>query len=272
MRLVAVFIWPLMLLLALPAAWADARLSVLVDVLRLDEAAQILSQEGIAFSDELDRDMLDGQGGAAWRTQVTNIYDAQRMTETLREALATGLQGEALEQAITFYASDLGSDIVRFENTARVIIADPEAEAAAREQFVARMARDDPRIEVIGRLISSGDMVTRNVTNEMNAQFQFLRGLSDGDALDMSEAEMLRDASEDVDAKTEETRLWLNSYLLMAYAPLSDEQLETYVQFSQSTAGKALNRALFTGFANAYEEIFYALGRAVALNMRARDL
>jgi hypothetical protein len=60
--------------------------------------------------------------------------------------------------------------------------------------------------------------------------------------------------------------------MLMAYSPLEDAELETYITFAMTPAGQALNRALFTGFGKAYEDISYALGRAVALNMTAQDL
>ena len=53
---------PLLGLLALPA-WADARMTVLVDLLELRQAAVILSDEGQAHAEMLNQDMLGGQGG-----------------------------------------------------------------------------------------------------------------------------------------------------------------------------------------------------------------
>ena len=44
------------------------------------------------------------------------------------------------------------------------------------------------------------------------------------------------------------------------------------VTFSQSEAGLALNRGFFEGFDPHYEDISYALGRAVALNATAEEL
>ena len=43
-------------MLALPL-WADARSTVLVDVLRLGELAEILQREGLENAETLDRDM-----------------------------------------------------------------------------------------------------------------------------------------------------------------------------------------------------------------------
>lgn len=115
-------------------------------------------------------------------------------------------------------------------------------------------------------------MVERNVTTALNSNFQFMRGLADGDALDVSEDQMLADVTAEAEAIREDTEGWLYGYLLMAYSPLTDAQLQSYIDFSSTPAGQAVNRGLFSGFGAAYEDISYALGRAVALNMTARDL
>ena len=65
----ALILWPLLALMALPL-WADARMSVLAEVLKLREAVHILRAEGLSFANDLNADMLDGQGGAGWQVQV----------------------------------------------------------------------------------------------------------------------------------------------------------------------------------------------------------
>ena len=115
-------------------------------------------------------------------------------------------------------------------------------------------------------------MITRNVTSAMNSNYQFLRGLAEGNAIEMTEAEMLADVAGELDEITGDTTGWLYGYLLLAYHPLDEADLEAYVTFSESPAGMALNQALFNGFGKAYEDISYALGRAVALNMTAQEL
>ena len=269
----ASYLWPILLLWSTLHAWADARLTVLVDVMRLSEAAQILSNEGIGQAADINTDMLGGQGGAGWQQQVARIYAPELMVELLRAELAQELQGEELEQVISFFASDLGDKIVSLENTARVAIQEPDVEAAAR----ARLAEleeegDDPRLAQITAYIDSGDMISRNVVSAINSNFQFLRGLADGGAIEMTEEEMLADAASDLEGTTEDTAGWLTSFLLLAYHPLEDDELDSYIAFSETSAGQALNTALFNGFGKAYEDISYALGRAVALNMQAQEL
>lgn len=267
----AFIIAPLLWLLATPL-WADARAQVLMDVLRTDEIALILQAEGLDHAETLNRDMLNGQGGAGWQLQVGAIYRPQRMTETLRRFLEADVKDSQREEAITFFASDMGTQIISLENAARAAITDQDVEDAARARFAELEGSDDPRLAQIQALIRTGDMIDRNVTAAMNSNFQFMRGLADGGAIDMTEAEMLAEVADQQDEITQDTTEWLYGYLLLAYSPMKNAALDQYIAFAQTDAGRALNRALFAGYGAAYEDISYALGRAVALNMVAEEL
>lgn len=266
------FLWPIVWLFSVVTAVADARISVLVDVLKLPEAAVILSEEGLAQADELNKDMLNGQGGAGWAMQVSRIYEPALMVERVRTELEQQLTGDDLEEVITFYASTKGTEIIELENAARRAIQDQAVEDAARGQFTDLDGRNDPRQLLIEEYIATGDMISRNVTSALNSNYQFLRGMVDGDAFEMSESEMLKDAAGEMEESMRDTREWLNGFLLLAYHPLSDDDLRAYIAFAKTPAGEALNRALFDGFGKAYEDISYALGQAVARNMLAEEL
>lgn len=268
----ALFAVPFVALLAAQPVFADARMSVLVDVLKLAEATEILSGEGRDYAQELNEEMLEGQGGAGWQMQVDRIYDPLRMAEVVRVELEAEVQGEAIEEVIAFFASDLGTRIVGLENAARIAIQDADVEEAARARYAELSGGEDARLGLVTQYIDAGDMIDRNVTSAMNANLQFLRGLADGDAIEMSEEEMLSDVSGNIEETTADTTAWLYGYLLLAYHPLEDAELARYIAFAQTEAGQALNRALFDGFGAAYEDISYALGRAVALNMTGQDL
>ncbi|NUH64234.1 DUF2059 domain-containing protein [Sulfitobacter sp. S0837] len=267
----SLLIAPLLWLLALPA-WSDARMTVLVDLLDLREVAAILRQEGQAHASTLNQEMLGGQGGPGWQMQVDTIYDPDRMVEMVRRALEETLQDDALEAAIAFYSSDLGGQVIEMENAARAAISEGAVEDAARERFAELDGTDDPRLAQITQLLIAGDMIDRNVSTALNSNFQFLKGLRDGGALADSEEDLLADVSADLDRVTEDTRAWLYAYMLLAYHPLDDAALSRYIEFAQSEAGRAVNRGLFKGFGKAYEDISYALGRTVALNMTAEEL
>tara|TARA_R110002033_G_scaffold143677_4_gene181815 strand:+ start:1401 stop:2216 length:816 start_codon:yes stop_codon:yes gene_type:complete len=262
---------PLLWLLALPA-WADARGAVLLDVLKIAEIVHILQAEGETYAETLNEDMLQGQGGAGWQLQVAKIYDPDRIVDTLSARLGAELQGDMREQVIAFFDSDTGRKIVTLENAARAAINDQKIENAARERYFELEGTDDPRLAQVSALIESGDMINRNVTATMNSNLQFMRGLVDGGAAEMTQDDLIADISAQQEAITIDTTSWLYGYLLLSYSPLPNDVLDAYIDFSLSEAGVALNRALFDGFGAAYEDISYALGRAVALNVIAEEL
>lgn len=267
-RLIAIL---LVLATALPV-WAGARHTVLMDVLKIRELSGILHDEGIQFGSTLNAEWLDGQGGPGWSQQVAAIYDHERISEGIRAGLEPKLEGDVLEDAITFFASDLGQKIITLENSARRAMGDEAVEEQARAQYVARKDSSDAQLVQINRMIDAGDLINRNVTSALNSNYQFLRALVDGDVYVMSEDELLEDVLSERDAITDDTAIWLGAFLSLAYSPLTLEELTAYADFSETAAGRALNNGFFAGFDPLYEDISYALGRAMALNMAAEEL
>lgn len=257
--------------MALPL-WAGARHTVLMDVLQIHELSDILHDEGMALGATLNRDWLDGQGGPAWMVQVTRIYDPERITEGIRAGLEPALQGAMLEDAIEFFASDLGGRIITLENAARRAMADPSVEQQARARFAQLQGSGDAREAQISRIITAGDLINRNVTSALNLNYQFLRALVDADVYAMTDAEILEDVLSERDVITQDTTGWLGAFFTLAYSPLSIAELTTYADFAEADVGRALNSGLFAGFDPLYEDISYALGRAMALNMAAEEL
>jgi hypothetical protein len=137
------------------------------------------------------------------------------------------------------------------------------------------MAQDmDPRLALIRDFAVAGDLIEMNVAGAMNANLAFYQGMADsgGAAAEMTEEEILSDVwgqEPQVRADTEE---WLFPYLVMAYEPLSDEDLEAYTAFWESAAGKRLNTALFAAFDVVFTDISRDLGRAAARQMQGDDI
>jgi hypothetical protein len=65
---------------------------------------------------------------------------------------------------------------------------------------------------------------------------------------------------------------WIHAYLMLAYAPLTGDELASYISFSESPSGRALNTALFAGFEDLYRDISADLGRAAGRALNASDL
>jgi hypothetical protein len=255
------------------AAESDARAS-LSKALRLPDLLEIMRIEGQQFGEGVGADFLPGGGGAAWHAMLTRIYDLDKMRAATERGLYAVLEDDQIAPLLAFFTSDTGREIVAQEVRARRAFLDSDTEETARAAY--RAALDDPakaeRIALLRAYVEANDLVDYNVSGALNANLRFYRGLVDGGAYEMSEDEMMSAVWEQEDATRADTEEWLMAYLYMAYAPLSDAQIERYTELSQTAAGSALNQGLFAGFDRMYEDISYALGLAIARQLQGEDL
>lgn len=244
----------------------------LFEALRLPEMIEIMREEGMAYGDELGHDMFAGSASARWTGMLDDVYDTTRMEAAVREDFAEAIAGTDLDPLLSFFEGETGQRIVGLELEARRALIDDDVEQAARDGFRAAQVDEDPRLDQLGRFIAVNDLLEANVAGALNASFQFYSGLVDGGAMQLSEGDIISD----VWAQEEETRYdteeWLHAFLLMAYDPLEDETLDTYIEVSASDEGRALNRALFSAFNAMYDDLSYALGLVAAQQMQGQDL
>ena len=250
--------------LALPA-WANARVTLLLDALQMHEVLSILRDEGLVYGADLDQDMLDGRGGPFWSAQLDRIYDVQQMEETLRRAFETGMTEDEISAALAFFTTETGAQIIALENSARRAISDPVIESEAMDAYARLAAEDTALVQKVHRYIAVNDLLEWNVSGAMSASYQFYKGLSDGGYHRRSEADILDEVWRQQDDIRSDTENWLGAYLTMAYQPLHTEAMDEYIAYAESPEGQALNAALFDGFDVLYRDISYALGRGISL-------
>lgn len=257
----------LLLSLALPVgAWAASpeELERLHEALSSDELMQILSEEGIEQSQDLQAEMFPGRGGVGWAATANRIYAPERLERIFRDAFAAALEDNDMASVLEFYEGETGSKIARLEIDARRAIMSEDVENAAREAF--QQIEDDgsPRVDLLETFADLNDLVDRNVTGALNASLAFYRGLASGDGFDMSEEQMLGEVwGQEADIR-EDTTGWIFGYMTFAYETLSDDELRAYVDMAGTEAGGDLNRALFAGFDAVFLDVSYALGQATA--------
>jgi hypothetical protein len=70
----------------------------------------------------------------------------------------------------------------------------------------------------------------------------------------------------------EDTTAWLYAFLGLAYDPLTEAELETYIDFLESPAGQRLNAALFVAYDKVFRPVSYDLGRAAGLAAQGSDI
>jgi len=256
------------------AAGDGEAVETLAEAIRLDDILDVTAREGREYAASLEDELFPGRGGARWQQDIARIYAPDKLRRGFLQRLEAEMKGTDTAPLITFFTSPLGARIIGLEISARKALLDDSVEAAAREALAEMRARDDPRLALIDAFIEAGDLVEYNVAGALNANFAFYRGLRDGGAFPdpMSDEEMLADVWLQEDAIRKDTREWLQSYLALAYRPLSDDDLAAYVDFSRTAAARRFNAALFSAFDEMFNTISYMLGRAAAERMKGADL
>ena len=253
------------------SAATEDELDRLFEAIGTPRLMEIMRIEGLEQADELASEMF-GPGGAGFASLADRIYDTGRMQQSFRVEFDAVLADEDVEGLLDFFASDRGRRIVTLELSAREALLDPDVEAAA-EEAAARMEEDaSGRRALIETFVETNDLIELNVMGAMNASVAYYRGLNDAGRMDVPESQILSDVwAQEADIRAE-TTTWIYAYLGMAYEPLADDDLTAYTEMSQSPAGRALNRALFEGFDDVFNEISYLLGGATVRFGQSEEL
>ena len=256
-----------------PSAQAGSAEEIL-DALRVTDIVEVMREEGRGYSDDMAQDLLPAGQTEGWRQSVDRLYAPDAMQEVVRAGFVESFGETDAAPLLDYLTSDAGQKVVALELEARREMTDPDVEAAAREAWRERQGAgaDDARLDQLDRFVEENDLLETNVVGGLNASFQFYLGLVDGGGLEMTEPEIVEEVWMQEEATRADTREWLYAYLLLAYQPLSDSELEAYIDISASPEGKAMNRALFAGFNHMYDEISYGLGLAAAREMLGQDL
>lgn len=274
--------FPAVLALALVFLWsavpvrAAGEAQALSEALHLPELFDIMQDEGAAYGASLEEEMFPGTGGAGWTATVADIYAPDRLLQAFQPVFAEELLRTGADPApmLAFFTSPLGQRVVTLEVSARRALLDPSVEEASRLKVEEMRAAGEPRMVLVETFVEVNDLVEANVIGGLNANYAFYRGLADAGAMgaDISEPEMIGDVWSQEEEIRAETDVWIHAYLALAYAPLSDEELQAYIDFSGLPEGRALNRALFAGYDRIFVEVSRQLGQAAGRLMASEDL
>lgn len=256
------------------AGQADA--AALADALDITGLLEVMHQEGVAYGTELEDGMFPGRGGPSWAAAVERIYSNPAWADEFRGGFAAALDDRAADKdaILAFLISDVGHRAIGLEISARRALLDKAVEEASKLKLAELRDAKDARLAAIMEFVLVNDLIEANVMGGLNANLAFYKGLNAAGAFEtaMSEAEMLEDVWSQEPALRAETEDWLLSFLVLAYAPLSDADLADYTAFSRSEPGQDLNAALFAGFDRVFVKISSALGGAAAVFAAGEDL
>jgi hypothetical protein len=261
--------------LALPVRAQEAPTpDMLYDAMRLSEVIGVMRDEGLAYGDELASGLFPGGTPSDWDDTLAAIYDPVRMEREVRENFADALTGVDLAPMLAFFTSEPGQTFLTLEISARAALIDDAVEQMAKENAAVAMADESPRFQLVRDYVEANDLIESNVVAAMNSNVAFYLGLLHGGALggDLTEDQVLSNVWAQEPETRANTTEWVYSFLLMAYDPVSDADLQAYVAFSETDAGRALNRALFAGFEPTFQSISTQLGLAAAQGMATSEL
>lgn len=253
---------------------AEPKIDALFEALALPEMVEIMRAEGLDYGDTLAIDMLPGGPSPDWSAAVSQIYDTQMMYEEVRGAFGEALDGDDVDAMLAFFTSDLGTKIVGLEVSARRAMLDASVEEASKENAALAAMDETPRYQQVTTFIDANDLIENNVEGALNSSYAFYMGLIDGGA--MPAGVTAETALQDVWAQEPDIRNttteWAYSFLMLAYDPLTDAELDEYIGFSRSDAGEELTDALFIAFNGMFDDISRALGLASSRFMISQEL
>ncbi|MBT8411654.1 MAG: DUF2059 domain-containing protein [Octadecabacter sp.] len=260
--------------LALPATAQTPDMEELFDLLQLPDIVEIMREEGVGYGESIGEDLFAGPASPEWVATVEQIYNLDRMLAMVEQDFAASLDGDDIAAMTAFIGSERGQRIIGLEVSARRALLDDAVEDASKEAAAIAATEETDRYAQVRDFIESNNLIETNVAGALNTNYAFYMGLMDGQAFGgaLTEEQVLSDVwSQEAEIRTNTTE-WLYAFLLMAYQPLSDEDLLAYTSFSETDAGRELNRALFEGFDRLFEGISRSLGRAAANEMTSAEL
>jgi hypothetical protein len=271
---------PFIVALSLPLTplWAqspqDAQIDTLFEALAMPEMLEIMREEGLVYGETLATDMLPGGRSNEWDAAVSAIYDIDMMREEVRGALGEALEGDDIDAMLAFFTSEQGEKIIGLEVSARRALLDEAVEEASKENAAVAMMDETPRYLMVQEFVDINNLIEANVAGSLNSSYAFYMGLIDGGAMPagVTAETALQDVwAQEPDVRSSTTE-WVYSFLLMAYQPLSDDELSAYIAFSQTEAGQDMTQALFTSFDGMFDDISRALGLASSRFMISQEL
>ncbi|WP_284162791.1 DUF2059 domain-containing protein [Frigidibacter sp. SD6-1] len=254
----------------------DAVASALEDAMLLPELLDVMAREGAAYGGDLDRQFLQGSGGASWQAEVERIYAPERLGPLFHAAFAAELDhiGVDTRPILAFLGSDLGQKIMRLELSARDALLDDGIEEGARAMAARLEIEGDGRYKTLRRFVDANHLVDMNVSSALNANVAFLKALSasGGANTALPDDEILARVWAQEGEVRGETDAWLLAFGTLAYGPLPDAELDLYLAFSETAEGVALNRALFAAYDRMFVTVSGDLGGAVGRWMVGTNL
>ena len=190
----------------------------------------------------------------------------------MRNGLVEALPKAKAEVALRFFSKGLGAQAALLETSARSAISYEEVEVAAIQMAKEAKSVNTVRYSMLEQNIKDLELVELNMTGAFSAQYAFLSNLSALDDMPLNNDDIVSLLLESEDEMRQKIVDWLMGFTHLAYTPLSDEELKTYLNFLSSANGKVLNKTLFHIFNDLSVKTSGDLAGVIVSFRRAREL
>ncbi|MEL7181882.1 MAG: hypothetical protein AAFN63_19010, partial [Pseudomonadota bacterium] len=184
------------------------------------------------------------------------------------------IAGDDIDTMLDFFTTEPGIKIVGLEVSARRALLDEAVEEASKENAAIAKMDETPRFLMVQEYVEVNDLIEANVVGALNSSYAFYTGLIDGGAMPagVTAESALQDVWSREPEVRNETTEWVYSFLMMAYQPLTDDELTAHIAFSKSEAGQDMGDALFVAFDGMFDDISRGLGLASSRFMISQEL
>jgi hypothetical protein len=206
---------------------------------------------------------------AAWEASALAAFDSPALDRTLAGQLGATLTAEDAAWLDGFMASDLGSRISALERESQEIPAGRQIATLAKGQVIYLGLSDRRRAQLAELMTLTGADITIGMMGDS------LRGLALGLALSSDTGDVAVPWDE-IDAAVTRKLAGMQAELSDAtrglyaytYSSLSDEELETYLQFLRAPATKKFYATATLAIGDIVRETLFGLGETVAERLK----
>jgi len=254
----------LLVLLAalLPGDWAHAATpEITTKISRLMEASginhsmkQVLPGLLSGFDEAQQAQPIPVNVRAALRDAATQGFQNAPMLEKVRAKMTGMLNDKQIDDTLSWLTTPLGRRITELENAASEPAAAPKIQAYTEE--LQKRPAPAPRMRLIQELNQA--MGAQEMTNNFTEAMVLATALGVNAAQPQQQQVPADKLQKEVKANMPElykqTEQMLTTTLLYTYVPLSDKEIETYIQFAKSASGAAYSRSAVAGVSDALLE------------------
>lgn len=257
-----------------------ARANDIARAFLLEELFEIMAEEGRRSAVMDDATPLQGRALDQFAMDAERLYNPDAMLRAFLAELDVELAAhpEMRADALEFAGTELGKRVLQLEISARSALLDDAVDEAARLALVEARAASETqpeavRLALVRERIAANDLIDLNISLGLNTSFSYYRGMLDEDAVEgMTANELLQLVWAQQDEIRAEIEDWSESFFLLAYGPLSEDEMRALIDYARTPLAVGFNQAMFRAFDTVFTELSLRLGQALGRRLRFEEL